>query len=180
MDGKDTRNASQEPSEIVPKEDDLFAGYPGKVLGRIDTIIYAIVGGSFIFAALLALIYSYFDLDVTLTDAIHSASLPGAARSVISFVSGLLLVLIIMEVLGTVIHYLKSHTTSLQPFLFIGIISATRSILSVGARLSVEGVVQQGAIFTNAMIELGVSAGVVLALGITLMLIGKSGRGQYT
>ncbi|GCE20636.1 phosphate-starvation-inducible PsiE family protein [Dictyobacter kobayashii] len=173
MDEKDTRNASQEPFEIVPEEKDLFAGYPGKVLDRIDTIIYIIVGGSFILAAILALIYSYFDLEITLTSAIRSASLPAAAQSVIGFVSGLLLVLIIMEVLSTVIHYLRSHTTSLQPFLFIGIISATRSILSIGARLSIEGASQQGAVFIDAMIELGVSALVVLALGITLMLIGK-------
>ena len=180
MDGKDTKNASQEPSEIVPEEEVLLAGYPGKMLDHIDTIIYIIVGGSFILAALLALIYSYFDLEITLTNAIHTASLPGAAQSVISFVSGLLLVLIIMEVLSTVIHYLRSHTTSLQPFLFIGIISATRIILSIGARLSVESVTQQGTIFINAMIELGVSAGVVLALGITLMLISKNGRDKYT
>ena len=86
-------------------------------------------------------------------------------------VSDLLLVLIIMEVLGTVIHYLKAHATSLRPFLFIGIVSATRGILSIGARLSIENV--DGPAFTSAMIELGVSASVILALGITLKLLGK-------
>jgi uncharacterized membrane protein (DUF373 family) len=76
-----------------------------------------------------------------------------------------------MEVLGTVIHYLKAHATSLRPFLFIGIVSATRGILSIGARLSVEHVTGQE--FTSAMIELGVSAAVILALGITLKLLGR-------
>src|SRR5260370_7957673 len=62
------------------------------------------------------------------------------AGAIIKLVSDLLLVLIIMEVLGTVVNFLKSHATSLRPFLFIGIVSATRGILSIGARLSVESV----------------------------------------
>src|SRR5713226_1290874 len=91
--------------------------------------------------------------------------------AIIKLVSDLLLVLIIMEVLGTVIHYLKAHATSLRPFLFIGIVSATRGILSIGAKLSVGEV--KGGQFTNDMIELGVSAAVILALGITLKLLGR-------
>ena len=75
-----------------------------------------------------------------------------------------------MEMLGTVIHYLHVHTTSVRPFLFIGIITpATRSILSTGARLSVAGLSAEK--FMNGMIELGVSAAVILALGITLKLL---------
>lgn len=76
-----------------------------------------------------------------------------------------------MEVLGTIIHFLKAHATSLRPFLFIGIVSATRGILSIGARLSVEQEVSPQE-FNKSMIELGVNAAVILALGITLKLIG--------
>ena len=79
-----------------------------------------------------------------------------------------------MEVLGTVIHYLKSHVTSLRPFLFIGIISATRGILLIGAKLTVGAPIGRGTDFTSDMIELGVSAAVILALGITIRLLGKS------
>lgn len=81
--------------------------------------------------------------------------------------------LIIIEMLSTVIHYLQVHATSIQPFLFIGIVSATRSILSVGARLSIEGFNISAADFMHAMVELGVSAAVILALGITLKLLGR-------
>jgi uncharacterized membrane protein (DUF373 family) len=77
-----------------------------------------------------------------------------------------------MEVLGTVIHYLKAHETSLRPFLFIGIVSATRGILSIGARLSVENG-SPASDFNKAMIELGVNAAVILTLGITLKLLGR-------
>jgi len=51
------------------------------------------------------------------------------------------------------------------------IISATRSILSIGARIAVENLSNPD--FIRAMIELGVNALVVLVLGITLKLLGK-------
>jgi hypothetical protein len=61
----------------------------------------------------------------------------------------------------------------LRPFLFIGIISATRSILLIGAKLTVGSDINQGVSFSSDMIELGVSAGVILALGITIKLLGN-------
>ncbi|MEO7076023.1 MAG: phosphate-starvation-inducible PsiE family protein, partial [Ktedonobacterales bacterium] len=98
----------------------------------------------------------------------------GAAEAIITFVSDLLLTLIIMEVLGTVVNYLETHATSLKPFLFIGIISATRGILAVGARLSVSTFEQLNpAEFRDSMIELGINAAVIIALGVTLKLIGN-------
>ncbi len=139
-----------------------------------DTIIYAIVGACFLLGALFALGYSFLDFYSRVTEALSTT--PGnhgtIATAVIQFISDLLLVLIIMEVLGTVTHYLKAQETSLRPFLFIGIVSATRSILSIGARLSIAGAIQPSD-FINSMIELGVSALIVLALGITLKLLAR-------
>ncbi|MGZ3681105.1 MAG: hypothetical protein ACXWQR_21985, partial [Ktedonobacterales bacterium] len=61
-----------------------------------------------------------------------------------------------------------------KPFLIIGIISATRSILAVGARLSLAPVQQLSVTeFRVEMIELVVSAAVIVALGVTLRLIGS-------
>ena len=154
--------------------EDRIASVSGNLLEKADSLIYAIVGISFLVGALFALVYSFWDFSVNITAAINDGKTVEMAAAVIGFVSGLLLVLIIMEVLGTVIHYLKSHATSLRPFLFIGIVSATRSILSIGAKLSVGN--ESGGItpaFQSAMIELGVSAAVILALGITLKLLGR-------
>ncbi len=156
-----------------------------RFLDRGDSFIYAIVGICFFLGAIFTLGYSFWDFGSTifnvqaLVDAanqvtgVTESTTPQSvvAGAIIKLVSDLLLVLIIMEVLGTVIHYLKSHATSLRPFLFIGIVSATRGILSIGARLSVKEVT--GDSFRNAMIELAVSGGVILALGITLKLLGK-------
>ena len=145
------------------------------LLERADTLIYTIVGICFLVGALITLGYAFWAFGTQITDALSKNDVSLVAPAIIQFVSDLLLVLIIMEVLGTITHYLKSQATSLRPFLFIGIISATRSILSVGARLSVAGSSEQAsAEFPHAMIELGVSAAVVLALGITLKLLGKA------
>jgi uncharacterized membrane protein (DUF373 family) len=163
--------------------DDPIAAFSSKLLDRSDSLVYAIVGVCFFLSGLFALGYSFWHFGSTISSissivadaANHNLTTPQevVAGAIIQLISDLLLVLIIMEVLGTVIHYLKSHITSLHPFLFIGIISATRGILSIGARLSVEGTTVQTQEFTRAMIELGVNAVVILALGITLKLLGK-------
>lgn len=149
-----------------------------RILDQGDSMIYAVVGICFFLGAIFTLGYSFWDFGSTMfnIDRLAHATVDTTpqtvvASAIIKLVSDLLLVLIIMEVLGTVIHYLKAHATSLRPFLFIGIVSATRGILSIGARLSVEHV--GGQEFTNAMIELGISAAVILALGITLKLLGR-------
>lgn len=157
------------------ESEDRLAAFSGNLLDKADSIIYAIVGVSFLIGAFFALGYSFWNFASNAAVAIATGHPADLATAVIEFVSGLLLVLIIMEVLGTVTHYLKSHETSLRPFLFIGIVSATRSILSIGAKLSV-GTESTSAItagFESAMIELGVSALVILALGITLKLLGR-------
>ncbi len=149
--------------------DNIIVTICKQVLDQGDSLIYAIVGICFFLGAIFTLGYSFWDFGSSVFQ--PNLTPPTVAVAIIKLVSDLLLVLIIMEVLGTVIHYLKAHATSLRPFLFIGIVSATRGILSIGARLSVEHV--EGAAFNTAMIELGVSAAVILALGITLKLLGK-------
>lgn len=146
-----------------------FVSFSSKFLDQGDSMVYAIVGLCFFLSSFFALGYTFWDFWQGMTKA--NLIPTDVANSIIKLVSDLLLVLIIMEVLGTVIHYLKAHATSLRPFLFIGIVSATRGILSIGARLSVERV--SGPDFYDAMIELGISAAVILALGITLKLLGK-------
>ncbi len=90
----------------------------------------------------------------------------------ITFINDLLLVLIILEVLGTVRSYLASGTTSLKPFLYIGIISATRRILAIGAQTTL-GEAKTETAFRHLMIDLGVNGGVVLALAAALFLFGR-------
>jgi uncharacterized membrane protein (DUF373 family) len=170
-------NESQILPDSAANHTSKHGGLPfsAELLERADTLIYTIVGICFLIGALITLGYAFWELGAQITDALNKNAVTDLAPAIIQFVSDLLLVLIIMEVLGTITHYLKSQATSLRPFLFIGIISATRSILSVGAKLSVASSSPQlPDEFPHAMIELGVSAAVVLALGITLKLLGKA------
>lgn len=151
------------------------------VLEHTDALVYILVGICFFLAALFSLGYGItkFGYSVWLIWLAVNANGIGAmdgkdlnaASAIIAFVSDLLLTLIIMEVMGTVVHYLRTRETSLKPFLFIGIVSATRGVLAVGARLSV-GETSNASAFTDAMIELGVNAAVIIALGVTMRLIG--------
>jgi uncharacterized membrane protein (DUF373 family) len=142
-----------------------------RLLYHADSLVYVFVGVCFFGAALSSLAYAIVNFWRSLSSDAFTGG--AVAQDIITFVSDLLLTLIIMEVLGTVIHYLQARETSLKPFLFIGIISATRGILAVGARLSVaSSSTLQADEFQRSMIELGVNAVVIIALGVTLRLIG--------
>lgn len=107
-----------------------------------------------------------------------------STSSIFLFVHDLLFVMIILEIFGTVIAYLRDRRISIRPFLFIGIIFAIRKILMVGAKLTAGGedghaAVQSGTAetamaavagpwyqdtFLREMVEMGVGAVIVLLL----------------
>ncbi len=141
------------------------------VFGILDRGVYIFIGLAFILAAALALFLSFSNL---VQNILHNATFYDlTAQNVLDFVSDLLLVLIIMEVLGTIRSYLQEGDTTVKPFLFIGIISATRGILSIGALLSIPGESLKADEFTRKMIELGIDAVIIVALGITIRVLGK-------
>jgi len=90
-------------------------------------------------------------------------------QSLISAIDGVLIVIIVVDVLRTVLTHFEGSGFPLRPFLIIGIISAVRDILSVSARLALQGPVS-GSGFARLAIELGVSSGVALALALALVL----------
>src|SRR5580704_11379934 len=97
----------------------------------------------------------------------------GFALAIVTLVNDLLLVMIIMEVLRTVLSYLQERATSLQPFLFIAAISATRRILAIGAQMSVTGDTLSPDKFRQVMIDLGANAGAILAIALALYLLAR-------
>jgi uncharacterized membrane protein (DUF373 family) len=88
-------------------------------------------------------------------------------------VNAVLFAIIILEVMRTVLAHLQDAGLQLQPFLIIGTISAVRSILAVGARLSLQGTEHEpsASLIHTALRELAVNAAVVLALTIALTLV---------
>jgi hypothetical protein len=79
-----------------------------------------------------------------------------------------------MELLRTVVAHIETDDFQLTSFLIIGIISAVRHILGVGARLTLTDDTS-GSDFNRIQIELGVSAAVVLALALSFLLISRAG-----
>jgi len=96
------------------------------------------------------------------------------AVQVTSGINDVLFVVIVLELLRTVVAHLETEDFQLRSFLIIGIISAVRHILGVGARLTLEAGITDTQ-FNRAQIELGVSAVVVLALAVSFILISRAG-----
>jgi len=134
------------------------------MLETADAVVYSLVGVVFLAAALGMLGYSVIAFPANLRD-------DGFGVAVVALVNNLLLVMIIMEVLRTVLSYLQERGSSLQPFLFIAAISATRRILAIGAQMSVAGENIPPGRFEQAMIDLGANAGAILAIAAALYLL---------
>jgi uncharacterized membrane protein (DUF373 family) len=95
------------------------------------------------------------------------------AQAATTSLNGLLFAIIIMEVMRTVMAHFDRGGLQLQPFLTIGIVSAVREILSVGARLSLQSPGQDGgsSMVHLALLELAVNGGLVVGLAVALMLV---------
>jgi len=95
------------------------------------------------------------------------------AERVTAVINSVLFVIIVMEILRTVVAHFDDAGLQLKPFLIIGIISAVRHILTVGARESL-GATEDASHFRQAQMELGVNAAVVIALVVGLVLVWRS------
>ena len=93
------------------------------------------------------------------------------ATAVTAAVNGVLFVVIVLEIFRTLVSHLEGGGFQLRPFLIIGVISAVRHILLVGAT----SLSNESTVFNHAEIELGVNAGVALVLVIALVLLHRAG-----
>jgi uncharacterized membrane protein (DUF373 family) len=93
-------------------------------------------------------------------------------ETITTAVSGVLFVVIVLEIFRTVLAHLEGGGFQLRPFLVIGVISAVRHVLLVGA----QSVLHNGdRAFNHAQIELGVNAAVAVALVAALVLVHRVG-----
>src|SRR3954470_23678717 len=129
---------SSGPDAGSPLEESALEAHPSTerirhsvlpLIEQADAVVYVLVGFVFLLAAFGMLIYTVATLPSTIQER-------GVPLAIINTVNDLLLVMIIMEVLRTIHSYLEEGASSLQPFLFIAAISATRRILAIGAQMS--------------------------------------------
>jgi uncharacterized membrane protein (DUF373 family) len=137
---------------------------PLVVVDRLEVVVHYLVAGLLLAIAAIVLFR-------TVTHLIENRD--AFAVQVTDGMNDLLLVIILMELLRTVVGHLETADFQLRPFMIIGIISAVRHILAVGARLTLseEASAEQ---FRRSQIELGLSSGVVLALALSFFLISRT------
>jgi uncharacterized membrane protein (DUF373 family) len=130
-----------------------------KWLVKIDMVFHVL-------AALLLLAACSFILYYALLNVLNPSR-----ESIIHLVNDVLLALIILELLWTVIRFLKKQKFVLGPFLAIGIIAAVRRILLIEAQTSFMEHVPMEKLY-----EIGLSAAVVIVLMVAYYLSVKAER----
>ena len=124
-----------------------------------DQGVYVATGVAFLLIGCAIFIYSWVTFYLRLNEGFLTAAL--------GLIHDLLLVLIVLEIMRTIIAYVKIHTVLLEPFLHIGIIAATRRILTAGAQLTSQ---TSDVLFQRYLWDTGINALVIVALGIAVFL----------
>lgn len=141
-----------------------------RILERLDRLTYLVAGFVLVASALTITGYALVAFVSKLGEGFLEAS--------ITLINDVLLALIVLELLRTVLGFIRARglpsvSEALIPFLVIGGISTARRILAVGASIGVEEA--KGTLtatrFSQAMIELGVSGGLIVAIGVTLVIL---------
>lgn len=133
---------------------------PGHWVERIEEVFHIVLGVFLLAIAAAALYFSVVRVFETT---------PFFPTGMIQAINDILFIIIILEILRTVVARYTDGVFQLQNFLIIGVIAAVRHILTVGASMTLAAGKTQ-AEFDRAVIELGVSAGIVVALVFAIFL----------
>lgn len=128
-----------------------------KLLVKLDIIFHILAAVLLLTACGFIIYYAFLNI------------LEPSRASVIALVNDVLLALIILELLWTVIRFLKKQKFSLGPFLAIGIIAAIRRILLIEVQSSLMKHTP-----VEKLYEIGLSAVVILILMVAYYLSVKS------
>ena len=133
---------------------------PLKYVDLIEDVFHAILAIALLGIGIGAFFYSIKRL--VQTD-------PFFPNGMIQCVNDILFIVIILEILRTVISRFTDGVYQLDKFLIIGVIAAVRHILTVGASLTLESGKSDEA-FRRAIYEMGLNAGIVVALVFAIFL----------
>lgn len=133
---------------------------PGRWVERIEEIFHIVLGVFLLGIAAAALYFSVIRVFETS---------PFFPTGMIQAINDILFIIIILEILRTVVARYTDGVFQLQNFLIIGVIAAVRHILTVGASMTLAyGKSQEE--FNRAIVELGVSSAIVVALVFAIFL----------
>ena len=141
---------------------------PLRYVDLIEDVFHAILALALLFIGIGAFFFSIKRL-------IQTA--PFFPNGMIQGVNDILFIVIILEILRTVISRFTDGVYQLDKFLIIGVIAAVRHILTVGASLTLESGKSDEA-FRRAIYEMGLNAGIVVALVFAFFLSKSALRGS--
>lgn len=141
---------------------------PLKLVDLVEDIFHAVLAVSLFAIGVGAFIFSGKRLLETA---------PFFPNGMIQGVNDILFIVIILEILRTVISRFTDGVFQLDKFLIIGVIAAVRHILTVGASLTLESTKSDEA-FRRSIYEMGLNAGIVVALVFALYLSKAAHRKQ--
>lgn len=133
---------------------------PGRWVERIEEVFHIVLGIFLLGIAIAALYFSVVRVFETS---------PFFPTGMIQAINDILFIIIILEILRTVVARYTDGVFQLQNFLIIGVIAAVRHILTVGASMTLASGKSDGE-FDRAVIELGISTGIVVALVFAIFL----------
>ena len=133
---------------------------PSNWVERIEEVFHIILGIFLLGIAAAALVSSVMRVFETN---------PFFPTGMIQAINDILFIIIILEILRTVIARYTDGVFQLQNFLIIGVIAAVRHILTVGASMTLASGKSQEQ-FDRAILELAVSAAIVVALVFAIFL----------
>lgn len=133
---------------------------PGRWVERIEEVFHIVLGVFLLGIAIAALYFSIVRVFETS---------PFFPTGMIQAINDILFIIIILEILRTVVARYTDGVFQLQNFLIIGVIAAVRHILTVGASMTLASGKSDGE-FDRAVIELGISTGIVVALVFAIFL----------
>ena len=108
--------------------------------------------------------------------ALINAVMTGQIRELaIEILDSVLLVMMTMEIVGTVSLSLESHTLVVEPFLIIGAIAAIRRMLVITAE-STNIEVSNPEAFRSTLIELGLLAFIIIVMAVSMYVLRRSQR----
>jgi uncharacterized membrane protein (DUF373 family) len=132
----------------------------GRWVERIEEIFHIVLGVFLLGIAVAALYFSVVRVFETA---------PFFPTGMIQAINDILFIIIILEILRTVVARYTDGVFQLQNFLIIGVIAAVRHILTVGASMTLASGKSQDQ-FDRAVIELGISTAIVVALVFAIFL----------
>ncbi len=132
-----------------------------RLFGFAEDIFYVGVALALVLAGVILFGYVIYDF------AAHATEEP-MSTLILGLLDGLLLVFIITEIIHTIRVVIDEKILVSEPFLVVGIVAAIRRLVVVSAEAKdLFGKPE----FSDAMVEIGVLTGAVLALGLTIFML---------